>query len=267
MKNNVSLKNKTNEDSKKILVPAQASRIRVSVRTPETTPKSSPQKPVSMATPGASHRKSRSFLQDSSPNIKLTPNKHPVALSSTISGAIDIKAYEAEVLRLKSKQLKNQKLQNIAEKEEWYRINNERKQKINKEIIEHEGYLVNEQINYTKMNEEKEKTRKYYEQKEKEDEFHEFIQAKKKLKEIEKLKEKELIQLENEKYIKNKIQLEEQKLLKKSEQEEKIKLRLEAIEAKKNLMEQERLREQKEKELELTQYALSLREFVSKQGL
>ena len=203
-------------------------------------------------TPNSRHRKANSWAQSSPRNRNFTPSKSRFDCAEFPINSLDVRACEAEVLRLKSQKLKELQLAKMVEKEEWYKINNERKKQEENAIIQHEGYLVNETLEYKKLAQEKEKERKLQEKKEREDRFMELRETKLKLKEM-------------EKYTKKQRDIEEQKELKRKEKEDSRRLLLESINAKRNMKAQEELRLKKEREIEISQYALGLKGMISKQ--
>ena len=81
----------------------------------------------------------------------------------------------------------------------------------------------------------------------------------------EKQKQRDILQIENEKYNKKQREIEEQKELKRKEKEDSRRLLLESINAKRNMKAQEELRLKKEREIEISQYALGLKGMISKQ--
>ena len=231
------------------------SRLLIDLGTPRSNSKGS-----QLFTPLSQHRKTRSFAQSSPRCLNLTPSKSRFDYNALQCFDIDVKAAEAEALRKKAQVQREIQAKKAAEREEWYKLNNERKKQRDEEIIKHEGYLINEKIQFRKMSEDMERERKIEERKERETQFFEMKEAKERMRELEKQKEKERIEFEREKFIKRQQELDEIKEKKRGEKEEKRKELSESISAKKKIQEEAKIRMKKEREFEISQYALGLKE-------
>lgn len=209
-------------------------------------------------TPLSQHRKTQSFVQNS-PRYNRTPSKTRFDYDSLPLNPIDVRACEAEVLRQKMQEKKAKQFEKALEKEEWYKINSQEKKLRDAEIVKHEGFLVNENVQYRRMSEDKVRMRKADEKKEREEKMKQLREEKIMRLEMEKQSEKERILMDKEKFMKRQLEIEEEKERKRTEKEEKRKALLESIEARKRIKESEYVRSKKEREFEIAQYAHGLK--------
>ena len=134
----------------------------------------------SIRTPSTGHRKTRSWAQ--SPKGKnSTPSKTRFDYTNLPANNIDVRACEAAALRYKMQKRKQETEEKKTEKGEWYKINNETKKKVNKDIVNHETFITKENTQLRRMSMDRENSRRSIERKERQDSFKELKEAREKI--------------------------------------------------------------------------------------
>lgn len=209
-----------------------------------------------------SHRKNNSWAQSSTNLRQLTPSKSRFDHTNLQIQNIDVRACEADYLRVQKLQKFEELREKAESRDEWYQLNSKRKKQIEEDFIKHQGIMIKEQIEFKKSVQDKEREEKEILKMNKEQDFKEFNNARKKLISKEKEIEKKNLLDECEKLKARQKQKEEEKERIRQEREEKRKWRLEEIEAQRKMRDEENLRMKKEREYERQQYALGLRSMI-----
>lgn len=209
-----------------------------------------------------SHRKNNSWAQSPTSLRQLTPSKSRFDHSGLQILNIDVRACEADYLRVQKLQKFEELREKAESRDEWYQLNSKRKKQIEDEFNKHQGLMIREQIELKKAVKDKDREEKEILKMNKEQDFKEFNEARKKLISREKEIEKKNLLDECEKIKARQKQKEEEKERIRQEREEKRKWRLEQIEAQKKIRDEENLRLKKEREYERQQYALGLRSMI-----
>lgn len=182
-----------------------------------------------------------------------SPYKSRLDYTSVPDISVDLKACQNDICQIKS----DHKRQVLAEQRkmqsEWIKAKKNMKKTSEKLSFEHEEFLTANRLELKKMVKEQEKSRKIAEQQEKISDFLEVRDAKKLLKEQERLKELEYIKGEREKAILRQKEVLDRKEKLSVEREEKRKAFLESIEAIKQQQVEEKLRVKRELEYEYAQ--------------
>jgi hypothetical protein len=221
------------------------------VRPSSSSPKSQKQKNLRSfcQTPNSKRKK----LQDSTGPDSIfhsSPHKSRFDHSSIPRIGINIDQCKADINYLeqehKSLLFAEQKLL----KKDWSSAKKQAKQLLEADLLKHEGLMVKDRTELKKMIEIKEKTRKIELQIERKAEFLALVQAKKKLKDEEKKRLAERIEMDKEKSLKARKEMDEKKERLRREKEAKRSSFLESLKANKIIEAQEHFRMNKEKEFE-----------------
>lgn len=182
-----------------------------------------------------------------------SPCKSRLDYTSVPDISVDLKACQNDIETIKAQSKRQILAEQRLMKSEWNKVKKDMKKKNDKASFEHEEFLTAHRLELKKMVNEQEKLRKTSEKNEKISDFFEVRDAKRMLKEQEKLKDLEYLRVEREKAIARQKQVDEKKERIRVEREEKRKAFLESIEAAKQQQVEEKLRVKRELEFEYAQ--------------
>lgn len=218
-------------------------------------------------TPTARHRKAQSWVLSPSNFSRMSPTSRTrFDFNLLPTNELDVNACEAELERAKKEHKKDVIRQRTASKEEWYRLNNQRRKKQNEELISHENYIASEIVQYRKLSEDRERSRKLSESEFKKNDQKVLVEARERVKSQEREKDKDALKRKNEEFLKRQKELEDKKLAEKHEKEEKRRLLMENLDMQRKMKEEAKLREAREREYERAQYAQTLKNLIAKQA-
>lgn len=182
-----------------------------------------------------------------------SPCKSRLDYTSVPDISVDLKACQSDIENIQAQYKRQMMAEQRMMSSEWNKAKKEMKKMSDKASFEHEEFLTTHRLELKKMVKEQEKARKSSEQKEKILDFLEVRDAKRLLKEQERLKDLEYIRREREKAIARQKQVEEKKERVRAEREERRKAFLESVEVARQQQAEEKLRVRRELEFEYAQ--------------
>ena len=267
MNSNVNQKNKANavpDKQKRPSTPPCKSLRSEILSTPQTSkgPRSATKKSLEKTPRKPKHNASKS-CQDEEKSLQFSsPCKSRLDFSAIPTPSVDYKSCLEDINRYKTQQKKDMLAEKKLMTEEWVKARQKIKDDEMKDILKHEEQLTLEKVEFNRIIKEKEKSIKIQEQQDKINDFFALKEARKVLKDAEKVKELDYIKIEREKSLKKQRELDEKREKTRKEREEKRNSFLESVVAAKKMQDEESIRLKKELEFEQAQEILGLRDLT-----